>query len=531
MAERAFPTELELSLGLDELEETGALRARVARKLGRRLEVVPVPVVVRRAIDARGGRVQFRVRVALGEPADARTATSENVPREVKGSPQVVVIGDGPAGLFCAYELACHQIRSTIVERGKTVQPRRHDLKNVLHHGEVNPDSNYCFGEGGAGTYSDGKLYTRATKRGDVRRVLSLLVEHGASSEILVDARPHVGSNHLPKVVVALREHLKQVGVEFRFESRVVGLDVNFGSTPREVRGVKCADGAALGADAVVVATGHSARDVYDWLTAVGCTLEPKSFAIGVRCEHAQSLINRAQYGRFARHPRLPNAAYHLAHTDRGEGVFSFCMCPGGFIVPSTTEPNAVVVNGMSMSRRDSPFANSGIVASITPEDWRGAGFDPVLGGLELQRVLEEAAFAAGGGAFRAPAARISDFMAGHASSDLPTCSYQPGLTPVNLDDVFAASRLPIANRLREAFGVFGHQIRGFVSSEAVLVGVESRTSSPVRIPRDPESMQNPELSGLYPVGEGAGYAGGIASAALDGIRAAQQIATRLGLR
>ena len=528
MAERSLPTEIELSLDLDELEEPSALRARVARKLGRRTEEIPMPTVVRRAIDARRGRVQFRVRLALGESTQARVAASEHVPQEVKGSPQVVIIGDGPAGLFCAYELACRQIRSVIVERGKTVQPRRHDLKNVLHHGTVNPDSNYCFGEGGAGTYSDGKLYTRATKRGDVRRVLSLLVEHGASSEILVDARPHVGSNHLPKVVVALREHLRQVGVEFRFESRVVGLDVNFGENPRRVRGVKCADGSEVGADAVVVATGHSARDVYDWLTAVGCTLEPKSFALGVRCEHAQSLINRSQYGQFARHPRLPNAAYSLAHTGNDEAVFSFCMCPGGFIVPSTTEPNAVVVNGMSLSRRDSPFANSGIVASITPEDWTRAGFDPILGGLELQRVLEEAAFAAGGGEFRAPAARVADFMAGRASNDLPKCSYQPGLTAVNLDDVFAASRLPIAERLREAFAVFGQQIRGFVTTEAVLVGVESRTSSPVRIPRDPESMQSPELSRLYPVGEGAGYAGGIASAALDGIRAAQQIAAAL---
>ncbi len=531
MADRAIPKELDLSLGLDDSMEPNALRVRVARKLGRASQEIPMPTIVRRAIDARRGRVQFQVRVALGKSSDAHSPASDFVPREVKPSPHVIVIGDGPAGLFCAYELACYEIRSIIVERGKAVQPRRHDLKSVLHRGVVNPDSNYCFGEGGAGTYSDGKLYTRATKRGDVRRVLELLVEHGASPEILVDARPHVGSNNLPKVVVALREHLKQVGVEFRFESRVVGLDVNAGATPWRVRGVKIADGASLGADAVVLATGHSARDVYDWLVAVGCTLEPKSFALGVRCEHAQQLINRAQYGGYAGHPRLPNAAYHLAHTDQGEGVFSFCMCPGGFIVPSTTEPNAVVVNGMSLSRRDSPFANSGIVASVTPEEWRRAGFHPILGGLELQRTLEEAAFVAGGGAFRAPAVRVSDFMAARASNDLPKCSYQPGLTAANLDDVFAASRLPITARLRRAFAVFARQIRGFVTEEAVLVGVESRTSSSVRIPRDPDSMQNPELCGLYPVGEGAGYAGGIVSAALDGIRAAQQIATQLGLR
>lgn len=529
MPDRTLPKEIDLSLELDELEEPNVLRSRVARKLGCSSEEIPTPIVVHRAIDARRGHVGFRVRVALGEPNEPSPASAEWVPREVNGSPQVVVIGDGPAGLFCAYELACHQIRSIVVERGKTVQPRRHDLKSVLHRGLVDPDSNYCFGEGGAGTYSDGKLYTRATKRGDVRRVLELLVEHGASPDILVDARPHVGSNNLPKVVVALREHLTRVGVEFRFESRVVGLDVNDAPSPRRVRGVNCAGGVALGADAVVIATGHSARDVYDWLLSVGCTLQPKSFALGVRCEHPQPLINRAQYGRYAGHPRLPNAAYNLAHTARDHGVFSFCMCPGGFIVPSTTEANAVVVNGMSLSRRDSPYANSGIVASITPEDWQQVGFDPVRGGLELQRVLEEAAFVAGGGAFRAPAARVTDFMACRTSSDLPPSSYQPGLTCANLDDLFAAARLPIAARLREAFDIFGHQIRGFITETAVLVGVESRTSSPVRIPRDPDSMQNPELIGLYPVGEGAGYAGGIVSAALDGIRAAKQIALSLG--
>ena len=527
MVDRDLPTELELALDLDELEEPNALRARIARKLGRPIDAVPMPVVIRRAIDARRGNVQFRIRVALG--AAARAIESEHVPREVTGQPQVLIVGDGPAGLFCAYELSCHSIRSIVVERGRTVQPRRHDLKSVLQRGVVNPDSNYCFGEGGAGTYSDGKLYTRATKRGDVRRVLELLVEHGAPDDILIDARPHVGSNRLPKVVVALREHLRQVGVEFRFESRIVGLDVDFGSHPARVRGVNCADRTTIGADAVVLATGHSARDVYDWLLACGCQLEPKSFAVGVRCEHPQSLINRSQYGRFAGHPRLPSAAYQLSHSDRGQGVFSFCMCPGGFIVPSTTEADAVVVNGMSLSRRDSPYANSGIVASINPEDWAKAGFDPVLGGLELQRVLEQSAFQAGGGAFRAPAARIADFMAARASSDLPKCSYQPGLNTADLDEVLAASRLPIAQRIRDALHVFGHQIRGFVTEQAVLVGVESRTSSPVRIPRDPETLQNPQLSGLYPVGEGAGYAGGIVSAALDGIRAAQSVARRFG--
>jgi uncharacterized protein len=521
MPERCLPNELELSLGLDELDEPQALRVRIARQWRCAVESVPEPRVVRRAIDARGGKVHFRVKVSLGAHAVSLAKSDARAPREVSGSRRVVVVGDGPAGLFCAYELACSGIPTVVVERGKTVQPRRRDLKSVLREGTLDPESNYCFGEGGAGTYSDGKLYTRATKRGDVRRVLDLMVEHGAPPDIRVDARPHIGSNRLPQVVTALREHLRQVGVEFHFETRVVGLDTTTLGSQRSVRGVRCANGTVVGADAVVLATGHSARDVYDWLLAEGLRLEAKSFALGVRCEHPQQLINRIQYGAFANHPRLPNAAYQLTFTDNGRAAFSFCMCPGGLIVPATTECNAQVVNGMSLSRRDSPFANSGIVVSIDPHDWQAAGFDAVLGGVELQRAIEQAAYVAGGGGFKAPAARLTDFLDGKSSSQLPASSYQPGLTSADLGDVFAASRLPIAEWLRSGFRAFATQMRGYVTAQAVLVGVESRTSSPVRIPRDPHTLQHPDVRGLYPVGEGAGYAGGIVSAALDGIRAA----------
>jgi uncharacterized FAD-dependent dehydrogenase len=516
-----LPPSIEVTLGLDEIENPQALRAQVARHLHRQLADVPALRVARRAIDARGGKVRFRVQVELA-PAVAQTH-AERVPREVGGTRQVAIVGDGPAGLFCAYELACSGIASVIVERGKMVQPRRHDLKSVLQ-GKLNLESNYCFGEGGAGTYSDGKLYTRATKRGDVRRVLEILIEHGAPEDIGIDARPHIGSNRLPKVISALRGHLSQVGVAFRFESKAVGLDIKAGAVPRAVRGVRCADGTCVGADAVVLATGHSARDVYDWLIAAGVRLEPKSFALGVRCEHPQSLINRIQYGSYANHPRLPNAAYQLTFSEGVRAAFSFCMCPGGFIVPATTQADAQVVNGMSLSRRDSPFANSGIVASIHPEDWQAAGFDAVLGGIELQRAVEEAAFKAGAGSFKAPAARLTDFMDRRGSSDLPRSSYQPGLTSVDLDEVLAAARLPIADWLRQGFAAFARQMRGYIMREAVLLGVESRTSSPVRIPRDPETMQHPDMRGLFPVGEGAGYAGGIVSAALDGMRAAEII-------
>ncbi len=527
MPEPALPSEVELSLGLDELDEPQALRARIARQLHRPLEAVPEVRVVRRAIDARNGKVQFRVKVSLEQQRETLTASAQRAPREVGGPRRVVIVGDGPAGLFCAYELACAGIAVVIVERGKTVQPRRHDLKSVLG-GELNQDSNYCFGEGGAGTYSDGKLYTRATKRGDVPRVIEILVEHGAPADIAVDARPHIGSNRLPKVITALREHLQQVGVEFLFQTRVVGLDVKADTTRRSVRGVCCADGTVIGADAVVLTTGHSARDVYDWLLAAGLSLQAKSFALGVRCEHPQSLINRIQYGSLAHHPKLPNATYQLTFSEGERAAFSFCMCPGGFIVPATTESDAQVVNGMSLSRRNSPFANSGIVASIHPSDWQAAGFDPVLGGIELQRAVERAAFIAGGGGFKAPAARLTDFLDGKSSSQLPRCSYQPGLTAANLDEVLAASRLPIGDWLRRGFRAFAQQMSRYITAEAVVLGVESRTSSPVRIPRDRDTLQHPEMQGLYPVGEGAGYAGGIVSAALDGMRAAQVLARTL---
>lgn len=521
-----LPRELELTVALDELDQPELIRARAARQLHCSLEQLPEVHIVRRAIDARGGKVRFRVRLST-QPADSTLAADRRVPREVTGSQQVVIIGDGPAGLFCAYELACSGIASVIVERGKTVQPRRHDLKSVMR-GELNLDSNYCFGEGGAGTYSDGKLYTRATKRGDVRRVLEIFIEHGAPEEIAIDARPHIGSNRLPRVITALRERLRQVGVEFRFETRVTGLDTHTGAGSRCVRGVRCADGSTIGADAVVVATGHSARDVYDWLLAAGLSLQPKSFALGVRCEHPQSLINRIQYGSLANHPRLPNASYQLTFSEGPRAAFSFCMCPGGFVVPATTESDAQVVNGMSLSRRDSPYANSGIVASIHPQDWEAAGFHPIIGGMELQRAVERAAYLAGGGSFKAPAARLTDFLASCTSSQLPRSSYRPGLVTANLDDVLQASRLPIADWLRAGFRAFSHQMRGYVTNDAVLLGVESRTSSPVRIPRDPATLQHPEMPGLFPVGEGAGYAGGIVSAALDGIRAAQVLAARI---
>jgi uncharacterized protein len=526
-----LPKEITLELGLDEPDDTGALRQRVARRLGLPGEEVPDPVVLGRSLDARRGRAHFCLRLGLDPEFVAEVRRPAPQLREVKGERRVVIVGDGPAGLFCAYELGRAGCPAVVLERGKLVQPRRHDLVGVQRGGVVEPDSNYCFGEGGAGTFSDGKLHTRATKRGDVNDVLSTFVAHGAPESILSDGRPHIGSNRLPKVVTELREHLASVGMEFRFGARVAGLDVVPSGTSRRIRGVVLADGTEVCADAVVLATGHSARDVFEMLSVLGIRLEAKPFAIGVRMEHPQSLINRIQYGELWNHPRLPNADYRLSYTEAGRGVFSFCMCPGGFIVPATTEPNGVVVNGMSLSRRDSPFANSAMVVTIALADLEAAGFHGPLGGLELQRAVEQRAFEVGGGGFRAPGCRVTDFMAKRASSTLPACSYHPGVVPADLDDVLGVSRLPVAQALRGGLLAFSRKMRGLLTQEAVLVGVESRTSSPVRIVRDPATREHPELLGLYPVGEGAGYAGGIVSAALDGIHTAHAVLKALGYR
>jgi uncharacterized FAD-dependent dehydrogenase len=504
-----------IALDLDEPDDLATLQARLADQLGVASGSLPPLAVRKRSIDARRGRVRFHIVVGVAGPALAPA-----LPREVSGAP-VIVVGSGPAGAFCAYELARAGIPAIVVDRGKQVQARRRDLKGLNQHGKVDPDSNYCFGEGGAGTYSDGKLYTRSHKRGDVRDVIEILATHGAPPEILTDARPHIGSNKLPRVVTALREHLEKVGSAMRFGARVTELVVHDG---RAV-GVRLADGGELVGRAVVVATGHSARDVHALLARAGVRLVAKPFAMGVRIEHPQPLIDRIQYGKAAKHPKLPAAPYRLAFTPPdGRGAFSFCMCPGGWIVPASTEPDAIVVNGMSLSRRDSPFANSGLVVSIELADLAALGLHPVTGGVELQRKLERAAAIAGGGELRAPATRVTDFLARRASSTLPRSSYEPGLTATDVGELLDGIGLPLATRLREALPMFDRQMRGYVTADAVLVGVESRTSSPVRVPRDPERLVSVDLPGLYPCGEGAGYAGGIVSAALDGMRVARAI-------
>jgi hypothetical protein len=520
MSEAPTGDPIEIYLSLDEAQNPDAMRALAAKKLAVPVDDLPELRVLRRAIDARGKHTRFHVLLGVG-PDVPHDQWALPHPREVRSPTRVVIVGSGPAGLFCAYELARHGIASRIIERGKRVQPRRRDIALLNREGRVDSDSNYCFGEGGAGTYSDGKLYTRAHKRGSVRDVLEILALHGAPPEILVDARPHIGSNKLPKVVTALRERLEAVGVEFHFETRLERIVVEGRGAERRVSGVELSDGRSFEADAVVLATGHSARDVFEMLEEMNVTLEPKGFALGVRVEHPQALINRIQYGADAGHAALPSAYYRLAATVEDRGVFSFCMCPGGWIVPATTEPGAQVVNGMSLSKRDSPFANSGIVAAVEPADWQAQGFEGPLGGVRFQKQIERAAYQAGGGDLRAPATMMTDFIAKRGSSRAPESSYRPGLTATALDEVIDSAGVRISEPLREGLERFARRMPGFLSDDAVLVGVESRTSSPVRVPRNEDTLESPDVRGLYPSGEGAGYAGGIVSAALDGKRVA----------
>jgi uncharacterized protein len=477
--------------------------------------------VVRKAIDARRGRVRLELRVELVPSGVAAHTRPEplSLPA-LQGATRVAIVGAGPAGMFCAWALAGRGIRSVVLERGKPVRPRRLDLAALTRRGDLDIESNYCFGEGGAGTFSDGKLYTRAYKRGDLDPVLEAFVAYGAPEAIRVDARPHIGTNKLPGVVTRMREHLESAGVEFRFQTRVEGLAVR----GNRVIGVRLAGGETIDVPAVVVAVGHSARDVQLWLARAGAVVEPKPFAVGVRIEHPQAFVDRMQFGDLGGHPALGPASYRVVERVGDVGVFSFCMCPGGFMCPAATEPGAQVVNGWSPSSRGGRFANSGFVTEVGPRQLHDAGLDPAdpWSGVELQRRLEARAYEAGGGSFVAPAQRLPDFVAGRGSTTLPPCSYPRGVAPERLDRLLGS----LAGPLRTALGAIEVRMPGFVGSEAIAVGVESRTSCPLRTVRDDATGQCPTIAGLFPCGEGAGYAGGIMSAALGGIRIALHVAT-----
>ncbi|MBK9175431.1 MAG: FAD-binding protein [Flavobacteriales bacterium] len=476
--------------------------------------------ILKRSIDARSKHPRIRLRVLVSDAPLVDEPMAPRVQRDVSGSSSVIVVGAGPAGLFCALRLIERGLRPIILERGKDVRARRRDLAAINKLHIVDPDSNYCFGEGGAGTYSDGKLYTRSHKRGDVEGVLRTLVAFGASPDILIDAHPHIGTNKLPGIITAIREAIIRSGGEVRFNSRVTDLLVEGGV----LRGVRLGHGDEMIATATVLATGHSARDIFQLLPAKGIRIERKDFALGVRVEHPQSIIDRAQYHCDTRDPYLPPASYSLVQQVDGLGVYSFCMCPGGIIAPCATAPDEVVTNGWSPSKRNNPFANSGVVVEARVPFAEG---DP-LAGMQFQRETEHAAWIAGGRTQRAPAQRLEDFIQGRMSPDLPDCSYPPGIHTHRVDELLPYA---ISQRLRQGLIAFGQKMRGYRTNEAVVVAVESRTSSPVRIPRDPETLEHTNITGLYPCGEGAGYAGGIVSAAMDGQRVAEAIALRYGVR
>lgn len=480
--------------------------------------------ILKQSIDARGKTafINLTVQVFINEPYQSYTVPSLQLRPVHHAKHTVVIVGAGPAGLFAALQLMELGIKPIILERGKDVRSRRRDLAAINKSGIVNSESNYCFGEGGAGTYSDGKLYTRSNKRGNVQRILSILVHFGATEKILYEAHPHIGTNKLPNIITAMRQAIIEYGGAVHFEQKLTG----FIRKQHIVTAVQTATGATFAADAVILATGHSARDVFELLHQHNILIEAKPFALGVRVEHPQVLIDQIQYHTNMRSEFLPPASYSVVQQVEGRGVFSFCMCPGGIIAPAATSPNEIVVNGWSPSKRNNPFANSGIVVSVTPQNWQQFSAHGPLAAMYFQQWVEQKAFAAGGGNLVAPAQRLIDFCENKLSASLPRNSYLPGLQSVMLQQVLPAF---VHESLQAAFKAFGKKMNGYFTNEAVVVATESRTSSPVRIPRDKMLLHHPQIKNLYPCGEGAGFAGGIVSAAMDGERIAVQVAAQLG--
>lgn len=531
--------QLTLRLTPAEAADENTVRSYIAQATGTPVETVSGFHLLKRSIDARSRQqvwINLTVRAFINEPFFKRAITPVHFQDVSNAAHQVVIIGAGPAGLFAALRLIEKGIRPVLLERGKDVRARRRDLAQLNKEGIVNPESNYCFGEGGAGTYSDGKLYTRSTKRGDINRILQLLFQFGAEESVLYDAHPHIGTNKLPQIITAMREQIRSSGGVFLFEKKVTDLIIKNG----KLQGVKTADEDEIRADDFILATGHSARDIFQLLDHRGLQIEAKPFALGVRIEHHQQLIDAIQYHCVLRDNALPPASYGLVEQVNNRGVFSFCMCPGGIIAPAATNPEELVVNGWSPSKRNNPYANSGMVVQVeqadavhffekrkalreqagfasSVQDWQNS---PLLL-MHFQSAIEKMAFNAGGGSFVAPAQRMVDFCTNKQSSDLPDCSYLPGVLAASLNNV-----LPdfVYKSLQGGFTAFGRKMRGYYTNDAIVVATESRTSSPVRIPRNTESLAHPQFANLYPCGEGAGYAGGIVSAAMDGERVADRI-------
>lgn len=519
-----MPRELQIQVA----PEVAAQQPLLTEHIAKLMQVNPAEIghiaIIKRSIDARQKSVKVNLKVHVYWNEEY-SETKLQLPdyKDVSNSREVIVVGAGPAGLFAALQLIELGLKPIVLERGKDVQERRRDLKAINRDHIVNEDSNYCYGEGGAGTYSDGKLYTRSKKRGDVDRILQLFVAFGASEEILVEAHPHIGTNKLPKIIKAMREKIIEFGGVVLFDTKVVDILVK----DNQIEGVKTQSGDTINAKQVILATGHSARDIFELLDRKKIYIEAKPFALGVRAEHPQSLIDSIQYscGFDGRGEFLPAAPYAIVKQINGRGMYSFCMCPGGVIAPCATSPGEVVTNGWSPSKRDQETANSGIVVELKLEDFKPFAKFGALAGMEFQKSIEQQAWLMAGKTQRVPAQRMIDFTQSKVSADIPKTSYVPGTTSVELGTVFPGF---ITQTLREGFLEFGKSMRGYLTNEAILHAPESRTSSPVRIPRDPETLQHVQVKGLYPCAEGAGYAGGIISAAIDGEKCALKCAEGL---
>ncbi|MDE1192113.1 MAG: NAD(P)/FAD-dependent oxidoreductase [Arachidicoccus sp.] len=526
---------IQLRLQPNEAGNENIVREFIADTLGKSYNQISGYNILKKSIDARGRQIfiNLTVNAFIDEPYQQREIHQLFLQDVSHSLHSVIIIGAGPAGLFAALSLIEKGIKPIILERGKDVKSRRRDLAVLNKEGIVNPESNYCFGEGGAGTYSDGKLFTRSSKRGNIDKALNTFVQFGAEEKILYDAHPHIGTNKLPQIITNMRKAIIDSGGEFLFGKKVI----DFVIKENKITSVSTADGNSFSADSVILATGHSARDIFELFFNKNILIEAKPFALGVRVEHPQEIINQIQYHCSTEElekKALPPASYSLVEQVDGKGVFSFCMCPGGIIAPAATNSGELVVNGWSPSKRNNPYANSGMVVQVEEKDAINY-FNKIKNKnsyvknnalllMRFQQEIEKKCFAAGGGGFVAPAQRLADFTNGKISSSLPQCSYIPGLASVDMQNVLPGF---VAERLKEAFKQFGKKMKGYYTNEAVIVATESRTSSPVRIPRDGETLLHPQIKNLYPCGEGAGYAGGIISAAMDGTKIAENIAAK----